>query len=87
MGCIKTGGMSNPSLLTVRVLSCDGTPLISFLSPILLSQDSLLPQEIIIKVEREDSGPMAVPSQVSWTHGLFTLRNVCGWLVAEARLK
>lgn len=62
-------------------------PLISFLSPILLSQDSLLPQEIIIKVEREDSGPMAVPSQVSWTHGLFTLRNVCGWLVAEARLK
>ncbi|XP_005886552.1 PREDICTED: zinc finger protein 180 isoform X2 [Myotis brandtii] len=26
-------------------------------------QDSLLPQEIIIKVEREDSGPVAVPSQ------------------------
>lgn len=62
-------------------------PLISFLSSILLSQDSLLSQEIIIKVEREDSGPVAVPSQVSWTHGLFTLRNVCGWLVADARLK
>ncbi|XP_059522216.1 zinc finger protein 180 isoform X12 [Myotis daubentonii] len=31
-------------------------------------QDSLLPQEIIIKVEREDSGPVAVPSQTWQLH-------------------
>src|SRR3712207_6855810 len=43
------------------------------------SQDSLLPQEIIIKVEGEDAAPLAIPFQVSWTWALYTEK--CAWLV------
>lgn len=78
MGCVKTGGFSNQGLLTVGILSHDlASWLFSFCSSVLLSQDSLLPQEIIIKVEREDAGSLALPSQVSWP---LCIRK-CTWLV------
>lgn len=68
------------ALLTMQVLIHDlASWLFSFYSSVLLSQDSLLPQEIIIKVEREDAGSLAIPSQVSWP--LYVEK--CAWLVSS----
>lgn len=79
-GCVKTGGLSNPSLPTEQVLSHElALWLFPFFSLVLSSQDSLLPQEIIIKVEGEDAASLAIPSQVSWTWALYTEK--CAWLV------
>lgn len=85
-GGVKVGGMSNLGPLTGD-LSCHLAPwLSSFFSSVLPSQDSFLPQEIIIKVEGEDTGSLTIPSQVGWARPLSLHWETCmagKWVESE----